>query len=393
MEADIHPQVIPPHICPILITSLYIVMWRHFMAYNAGELKFGSSGHQWLFYAWFIIGVFGLSWAKDGLLGVEVAMLQIPYWRVHDHTTLAMHMDNCWVGPAGWFYWIRYVGRERRLDGHRLLILLSCLSFLMFIGLPLPGLTLGLSEGFITSSVTPLVVGRAKQNFNERRPETMLDLLVNCWRIGSLPILPGYGVLYTPSNVSRSDYDSLIQFPNTLPLDKTVPEIFSAPQGTSPIAGKPWGLRTSYNCSIVEDASMFNVLNQRSFSVLDVSINSSMRENLNTIRTTPWAILETPSANSSISAFISSLYTGPGINLWSYVEIGKSEVQPGDYETGDTPPVNQSDIYYNNYEGVIEYLLWQFFNLTTAHGSVMRISSALTREMVPMALYMETQHC
>ena len=147
------------------------------MVSNDGDLKFGTPGHQWLFYAWFIIGVFGLSWSEDGLVGVEVAMLQTPYWRARDVRALTMHMDNRWVGPAGWFYWIRYVGRERRLDGHRLLILLSCLSFLMFIGLPLSGLTLGLSEGFVASTTSPLVVGRTKQNFHNRKPETMLT----CW--------------------------------------------------------------------------------------------------------------------------------------------------------------------------------------------------------------------
>jgi hypothetical protein len=184
-------------------------------------------------------------------------------------------------------------------------------------------------------------------------------LLVNSWKIGSPPILPGYGILYTPGNVSRSDYDSLLTFPNTLPLDKSVPEIFLAPQATDPIAGKPWGLRTSYKCSVVEDASTFTVLNQRPSSVLDVSRNASQREHTNTVWTTPWTTLETPSGNSSISVFISDPSTGPGSNLWSYVEIGRSEVQPGEYTVGDPPPVNQSDIYYNNYNGVVEYLLWQ----------------------------------
>lgn len=343
---------------PILITVLYIVMWRYFMVSSDGDLKFGTPGHQWLFYAWFLIGVFALGWSEDGLVGVEVAMLQTPFWRARDDAALAMHMDNRWGGPAGWLYWIRNVQPKGRLHAHRLLALLSCLSILMFIGLPLSGLTLGLTEGFVASSTSPLVVGHTKENFYDRKPTRMLDLLANSWKIGSLPIVPGYGILYTPPNVSRSDYDSLLKFPNTLPLDKSVPEIFLAPQATDPIGGTPWGLRASYNCSIVEDPSAFTILNQRSSSILDVSKNASQREPPNTGFTIPWATLETPSGNS-ISSFISRIDTGPARNIWSYVEIGKSEVQPGDFKIGDTPPANKSDIYYNGYKGVVEYLLWQ----------------------------------
>lgn len=331
---------------PSLITGLYIVIWRQFMVINDSDLKFGAPHQQWLFAAWFVIGVFGLSWSKYGLVGVEHAMLQIPCWRPgrHDEVAWNLHKKTHWTGPTGWFSWIPQILRRRgRVD--KLFGLLSFLSFLIFVGLPLSGLTLSLSEGFIANSAPPLVVGRTKENFYDTKPGDMLDLLVNSWKTGSPPIVPGYGVLYTPRNVSRSDYDNLLKFPNTLPLTKSIPELYLAPQAQYPIAGKPWGLRASYNCSIVEDVSTFTILNQRQSSILDV------RQQRSSTDSTKGAILQPPSGESWISAFINNPNSdsAPGSNIWSYVEIGRS-----------APEEQMSDpIYNNNSKGVVEYSLWQ----------------------------------
>ncbi|KAF3931282.1 hypothetical protein ABW19_dt0203341 [Dactylella cylindrospora] len=326
------------------------------MVVDEGDLKFSTTDrHQWFFYAWFVIGIFGLNWSKDGLLGVEIAMLRTPRWQAHDVTALMMHMQNRWSGPVGWIYWIRHVRPKGCLCSHKLLTLLSCLTFLIFVGLPLSGLALNITEGFILSSSSPLVIGRNRQNLYDRQPDDSLNLLVNSWKTGSFPIVPGYGILYTPRNISRGDYENLKKFPNTLPLTKSTPDIFLAPQAEYPIAGEPWGLRATYNCSIVQDASTFTILNERPSSSLDVSRNYSQRAG----DEIPWATFLTPSGNS-ISSFIAAPWSGPGNNLWGYVEIGRSEILPGEYESPeDTLARNGLDIYYSNRRGVLEYALWQ----------------------------------
>ncbi|KAF3315610.1 hypothetical protein TWF173_003191 [Orbilia oligospora] len=303
-------------VAPITVTGLYLAVWLYFMVFNEGDLKYANIDHQWIFYAWFAVATFGLNWSKDGLAGIEVAMLRTPYWQARNDTVLMMHMQNHWGGPAG--------------------------------------LTLNITEGFVASSTSPLVIGRMKENFYDRKSDDLLDSLLKSWIIGSFPIVPGYGILYTPKNVSRSDYDNLDRFPNTLPLTKSIPEIFLAPQAEYPIAGRPWGLRATYNCSIVEDVSTFTILNERPSAFLDLQeLNYAFKKDNRA--------LKTPSGGS-ITPFFTSGSVGPSVYLNTYAEIGRIEDRPDrdvDYGSYWKEVYNGSDIYYNNHKGVLEYALWQ----------------------------------
>ncbi|KAK6520246.1 hypothetical protein TWF506_000524 [Arthrobotrys conoides] len=337
---------------PILVTGLYLVIWLQFMVFEEGDLKFGNTDHQWLFYAWFVVATFGLSWSKDGLAGAEVAMLQTSYWQACSDTTLMMHMQNRWSGPAGWIYWILHIRSKGGLNFHKLFVVLSSISLLIFVGLPLSGLTINITEGFIASPTPPFVIGRTKENLYDRTPTESFDLLVDSWKIGSAPIVPGYGILYTPKNVSRGDYENLNKFPNTLPLTQSIPEVFLAPQAEYPISGRPWGIRAAYKCAIVEDASTFTILNERSSASYDWSTVKARPVNgpdpINTSVT-----LRTPSGNS-ISAFVGSSFKGT--NIVAYAEIGRSVIRPESYDS----LYNATDIDYNDHHGVLEYVVWQF---------------------------------
>ncbi|EGX53167.1 hypothetical protein AOL_s00006g545 [Orbilia oligospora ATCC 24927] len=333
---------------PIFVTVFYLIIWRFYMVPADADVKFSTADHHiWFYYAWFVVGVFGLNWSRDGLVGVEVAMLQTKLWQALDNKELMMHRETRWSGPAGWIYWICHIPSRKRLW-----ILLSFVSILVFVGLPLSGLSFEITDGFIKSSTPPLVIGRTKENLYDRKPQDSFDLLVNSWKIGSFPIVPGYGILYTPKDVLRSDYENLNSFPNTLPFSKSMPEVFLAPQAKYPIGGKPWGLRASYNCSIVQDASTFTILNERPLSSLYVNQNDFQRAS----GEITWATFQTESGNS-ISSFIALPETGPGSNLWGYIEIGRSQVLAN--ERGPESSRNGTDPFYNDQRGILEYALWQ----------------------------------
>ncbi|KAF3213904.1 hypothetical protein TWF191_009905 [Orbilia oligospora] len=341
-------------VAPIIVTGLYLAVWLYFMVFDEGDLKYANIDHQWIFYAWFVVATFGLNWSKDGLAGIEVAMLRTPYWQARNDTVLMMHMQNRWGGPAGWVYWALHVKSRGKLYFPKLFALLSSVSVLIFIGLPLSGLTLNITEGFVASSTPPLVIGRMKENFYDRKSDDLLDSLLKSWIIGSFPIVPGYGILYTPKNVPRSDYENLDKFPNTLSLTKSIPEIFLAPQAEYPIAGRPWGLRATYNCSIVEDVSTFTILNERPSAFLNL-------QELNYTFKKDFRALKTPSGGS-ITPFFTSGHFGPSMYLNTYAEIGRIEDYPDkgvDYRSYWGEVYNGSDIYYNNHKGVLEYALWQ----------------------------------
>jgi hypothetical protein len=45
---------------------------------------FGHSGGLWLFYSWFLVGIFGLGLAKYGLVGVEASMMMDKRWAANN---------------------------------------------------------------------------------------------------------------------------------------------------------------------------------------------------------------------------------------------------------------------------------------------------------------------
>ncbi|KAL4755862.1 uncharacterized protein BDW70DRAFT_33921 [Aspergillus foveolatus] len=89
------------------------------------------------------------------------------------------------------------------------------------------------------------------------------------WRAGGTLPIPGAGIAYTPLQLDRSKYAYLNDFPNTLPTDIDVPGIFLTPQARYTISGYPWGLRLSYNCSMVTVMSELTILPRRDDFVLE----------------------------------------------------------------------------------------------------------------------------
>lgn len=348
---------------PSIITVYYAIIWVHLLQNTTHDdaVNYRAFSGSLIFYSWFLIGVFGLSWAKYGLVGVEASMLRSPFWGAPNLVALLMHSNGTWSSPSGWFKAIAH------REFHRLWCLLTLISFLPFIALPLSGLVFEISDGYIKTSDAPSVIGRNRTIFNERYDAIGNTRFKNpaqeAWLTGASPVIPGLAIIYSGASIERSEHSVFDSLPNNLPLTESIPDLFLAPQSDKPVSGQAWGLRFKYNCSIVRFASQFTVLSQRAASTVS-NVDVPVRIGL-----------QTPSGGTIALRYTENLPTTPifvnGVksenenlpNIQAYFEIGTSgpRADPfliGSYKYNGSHPGFEAD--EGNDSLVFEYALWQY---------------------------------
>ncbi|KAF4879311.1 hypothetical protein CGCSCA1_v001548 [Colletotrichum siamense] len=338
---------------PLSVTGYYYWIWQYLLSRPQDDaIKFGSATEIWVYYSWFIIGVFALEWSKHGLVGVEVAMLETKTFGARHLVALLSHSEGTWSGPGGWFKCITKAFKKNQsgaktslgdsLKTYKLWYILAFISLSLYVGMPLSGLTMELSDGYVRLKEAPMVVGRNSTNFHKRyeiQGETTKDPAPQAlWQMGSPATLPGIGIIFTPDCFNREGHDNLAETPNRLPTDQRIPEMFIVPQALGPISGRPWGLRVGYNCSIVEDVSEFTVLGHY---------------------TGHWCRSFWPShGNSTKPCATAQMFERT--NIWSYSEVGSrldvKETQASQDTIGNKQePLVSTDTQVN----VLEWAVWQ----------------------------------
>jgi hypothetical protein len=85
--------------------------------------------------------------------------------------------------------------------------MLAVISLLPFIALPLSGLVFEISDGYISTLEIAFVQGRNSTTFNERY-ELNFYPAKEAWLVGSAPVMPGIGIIYTNESVDRSKHSA-----------------------------------------------------------------------------------------------------------------------------------------------------------------------------------------
>lgn len=335
-------------IVPPLITAYFIVIWQVIAVEDVDVLKYGHRNATWVYYSWFVVGVFGLNVSRYGLAGVEAAMLQDPFWKVDNAMALMMHSEKGWSGFSGWNRVIKRLIKRKGFVTQRLWYLLAVLSLIVSAALPLSGLSLELYDGYVYSAQHPSVIGHNYESFPQRQLYLLLNRAASFWQTANPITVPGIGIAYTPAWVDRKRYTSFAELPNSLPLEEDIPEIFITVQSTVPFSGPVWGLKASYNCSVAESMSSFTILPQKSAS-RPSRISGITGQTL---------ILNTP-LNDTIHLFNSSASIESGVqsnNLWAYGELGFSNnLTAKDYS------INTINEWVDSERPrVMEYILWQY---------------------------------
>ena len=160
------------------------------------------------FYAWFITSIFTLDWARSALANFEAAALMKSFTSPTTAMQLFWHADSAWADPLWWLRAARnsflqlYPGQTttRRLAAYRvtpepLWTFLSMLSMIVFVAIPLSGLTMELSSVSSPTRRYAEIIGLG--------PETLLRFTGS--NGGQLPIIHGAwrsGAPATPSDES-----------------------------------------------------------------------------------------------------------------------------------------------------------------------------------------------
>ncbi|KFY07867.1 hypothetical protein V492_06751 [Pseudogymnoascus sp. VKM F-4246] len=330
---------------PPIITAWYGVIWVRLILGIEGDdaVKYRISSGSLIYYSWFIIGVFGLSWGQFGLLGVEVAMLQTPFWKTPNLVATLMHSGTTWSGPSGWLKAIYH------REFHRLWCLLAFISILPFIAFPLSGLVFEIGDGYVRTLEQPFVIGRNTTTYNNATNYTPTTPV--SWAKAIQPIIPGFGVVYTAPGLKRDDYSCLQKTPNTLPQTESIPDMFIAPQADEPVSGEAWGLRLKYNCSVVRTASEFSILSEKHVSTF-ISVEGPHQGDWPSVK------LQTPSGHRiEISNHSKELSID---NMWSYSEAGMSVPTAIKATYTENSDDNPADVPVDISESMVfEYALWQ----------------------------------
>ena len=315
---------------PSIITAYFLAISYSLLVEDAESNKYGHRNARWVFYSWFVVGVFGLGASKHGLAGVEAAMLQDRRWHADDAMTLLLHSGQSWSGFDGWGHLLKMSIRQRRMVAPPLWLFLAFLSLMVTIALPISGISMELYDGYVATSHPAHVMGQSPDTYTTRDWVILSDLGYPRWQSGGSLVLPGAGVAYTPPYLDRSQEDNLGDLPNSFPLYGNAQEMFLTPQAEYPVSGgDTWGLRVGYNCSVVNSASEFTILSQKKTFVSSPLDSTDSRTVLSSLN----------NPNASIAVL------GPQDgNLAAYVEVG---VQ------------GESSYELANPSSVLEFAIWQ----------------------------------
>ena len=207
------------------------------------------------------------------------------------------------------------------------------------------------------SNLPPPVIGQRWESFNQRSSTAFKSAVYSAWRLAIPPRVPGLGMLYTNISAPRDalTLSNLEKFPNTIPTEEGVNEIFLAPQACNPISGPTWGLIISYQCSIISAIEDFTILSHRNSSAPSVITDYGGIASYD---------VDMP---GNISIALQQDNTS-SMNYLSVLEMGYSQELYGDshssFENATFCYFNKSEGATNGYPGlehesILEVALWQ----------------------------------
>ncbi|EEP82822.1 predicted protein [Uncinocarpus reesii 1704] len=357
---------------PVIVTLFYFLILRYYLWEPAENEIIPSRpvDAKGVFFAWLILGIFVLDWAKAGVAGFEATALMKPEYAPADGHKLMWHIDRGWGSLSTWWQVLLltfgYVGKKIRKrpaqwEGPGLLwFYLAFSSILFYAAVPLSGLSMDPSEAFVLGSRPITIVGTNQSTFDSQPSNAIAELASYSWRQGRSTTPEQPTILYAPDgtqNVSstfyedviRSDYQSRL-LNSSSPLNHTI-TFFSGPEVGERAHGRAWGMLTNISCMPVHP--------YRDLELLKVTA-------INNWTSTPWTITSQDYANGTYLPYISSgsqpvhFAHGEGLGVkYQYVMASDLDISYGipAYTNETNMPVS----------GAVEMVLWQAYDTETGY--------------------------
>ncbi|THY73003.1 hypothetical protein D6C95_10174, partial [Aureobasidium pullulans] len=258
---------------PPLVTISYLLIARYYLCVppvndviDPPSLSAGA-----VFYAWLILSIFALDWAKSALAGFEAWALMDPRLAPRTALQLIWHTDRAWGSVSGWrdALLLLYIGLRSRFSKHSARLpyrgpavlwwFLAFSSFLFYAAVPLSSLTMEMKPAHKRSPYRTHTYGPNEGNFDTSISNVIAEQANNRWRLGNPTTPNSETVLYSPvgvGNGSDAYYWHTIQ--NIYWNDSSNASspahgitFFSGPEVYERVHGSAWGLLTSLECSII----------------------------------------------------------------------------------------------------------------------------------------------
>ncbi|KAL8844257.1 MAG: hypothetical protein Q9176_001432 [Flavoplaca citrina] len=267
---------------PILLTALYFfILFVYLLRPSLNDVvPYFPVDANTVFYAWLILSVFVLDWAKSGLAGFEASALMKPSLAPKTALQLMWHADRAWGSLSGWWNALSALSKDLRCKMSKrehhtprgpaiLWWYLSFSSFVLYLAIPLAGLTMDPKDSLQVSTRKILILGPNQTSFDTLPSNRVAEAANSRWRQGNPTTPQGDTVLYAPQgtkNISRNYFNDAVENIYAADLGRspmlTSPlSFFSGPQVSERADGKAWGLLTDLTCSVTHPYHGLKLIN------------------------------------------------------------------------------------------------------------------------------------
>jgi hypothetical protein len=279
---------------PILVLGLYMFI---VFEYIERPQEHGVSPRRVIsaeavFFAWVILSIFLLEWARSTLAGFEAAALMKPSLAPRTASQLMWHKDMDWSSIAGWWhvfrYAVSYVMHKFGRRGYsklgptstatwqgpgRLWWYLNLTTTLFYVAVPLSGLSMNPGDSLERQDRFIDILGANASTFGARANSEVSRAALNGWMSGKPASPPGATVFYAPAEVQNASdvyYDDAVQSVYAADLAKAAPSnrsitFFSGPRVAERAYGRAWGLLTTTSCRPVNIYTGLELMNISSY--------------------------------------------------------------------------------------------------------------------------------
>lgn len=373
---------------PVAVTGFYFFIALEFLSRPSANNISPSrllSGKE-VFYAFFVLSVFVLEWAKSGLAGFEAWALMQPRLAPANTNQLMWHTDRAWGSMSGWWkallVTIDFL-RHRKRKGEKwqgpsgIWFYLASCSLIFFVAVPLAGVSMEPDMSFRLSDRQIAIIGPNQSTFDSQQSVSVAQKADGRWREGNPTTPQGETILYAPEGTRNASGAFLEDEARNIYLNpqrnsQSRPNItfFSGPAVGERVHGDAWGLLVNVSCVPVDPYTRLRLLNITSPNDWTAVTNPGSKDGDGIIAdASDWKMQQQGSVGSAYTLYTdsSSWHGTPGFGVnYSYVMTSDRDITNmlSDYSNQSTPSrVSRPAIPI---QGSVEMVLWQSIN--TAQG-------------------------
>ncbi|KAI1813520.1 hypothetical protein GGS20DRAFT_552884 [Poronia punctata] len=336
-----------------------------------------------VFFAWLILSIFVLDWAKSGLAGFEAAALMNPRLAPADARQLMWHADRAWGSVSSWckvvVISVEYVGKLLTRGGRRgrgasvvewtgpgpLWFYLAFSSILFYVTVPLSGLSMEPVDAFRYGNHPVIITGINQTTFDGRVSNDLAEQTDGRWRQGYWTTPNGDAIFYAPEgtpDVSSTFFEDTVQHlyysqqANTsLSEEESRITFFTGPEVAERAHGRAWGLLTDVSCKPVNPYKGLELLQVKEINDWTAKPATTTSRTFGT--DLPAFLKAQLNAGSGSDGVWFDMANMTGMT-YQYLMATDGDVALGTpaYSNGAVQPVN----------GTLELVMWQSYGLATA---------------------------